>query len=340
MRLWRLHGPAGPDRLRLSEAPMPVPGPHDVLVRIGAVSLNFRDLMVFDGRYAHGGVREGLVPCSDGAGEVVAIGDGVDRFEIGDRVAGLFLPRWQGGPYEDRYGLDALGGGRDGVLADYVLFDQEALVSVPPHLGLIEAATLPCAALTAWNALFGGTPLVPGQTVLLLGTGGVSLFALLFAQMAGARTILVTTRAEKRARALELGAHEVLAMSETPDWAEEARALTGGVGVDHVVEVVGGSNVDASIRACRNGGQVHLIGAQAGGGIDAAQLRRKNIFLRGIYVGSRSHFQAMNRALEFSGRRPVVDRVFPFEQAPDAYAYLRSGAHLGKVVVDLGTTER
>lgn len=337
MRLYRLQGPVGEDRLQLCDAPEPVAGPRDVVVRIGAVSLNYRDLMVFDNRYAHGGVRDGLVPCSDGAGTVVAIGDQVDRFAIGDRVAGLFLPRWLGGPYDERYGADALGGGRDGVLAELVAFDQEALVPVPAHLSLVEAATLPCAALTAWNALFGGQPLQPGEDVLLLGTGGVSLFALTFARMAGARAIMVTTRAEKRARALELGAHEVIALPETPDWPAAVRALTGGRGVDHVVEVVGGSNIDGSVQASRNGGQVHLIGAQAGGGINPTEVRRRNIAMRGIYVGSRAQFMAMNRALAWSGARPVIDRVFPFEAAPEAWRHLRSGVHVGKVVIDLGT---
>ncbi|MCB1396862.1 MAG: NAD(P)-dependent alcohol dehydrogenase [Rhodobacter sp.] len=335
MRRYRLQGPAGGDRLQLTETPRPEPGPRDVLVRIGAVSLNYRDLMVFENRYAGGGVRDGLVPCSDGAGTVVAVGDQVDRLAVGDRVAGLFLPRWQGGPYDERYGQDALGGGRDGVLADYVLFDQEALVAVPPHLSLIEAACLPCAALTAWNALFGGDPLVPGQDVLLLGTGGVSLFALLFARMTGAHTILLTTRADKRARALDLGADAVIVRSEVPDWPSAVRALTGGQGADHVVEVVGGANVGASVQACRNGGQVHLIGAQASGDIDPTALRRRNVVLRGLYVGSRSQFQAMNRALTRSGARPVVDTVFPFEAAAEAYRHLRSGVHLGKVVISL-----
>ncbi len=336
MRLYRLHGPAGDDRLRLTEAPDPQPGPRDVLVRMGAVSLNYRDLMVFDGRYAHGGVPEGLVPCSDGAGEVIAVGDAVDRFVVGDRVAGLFMPRWLGGPYEERYGADALGGGRDGVLAEQVLFDQEALVAVPDHLSQPEAATLPCAALTAWNALFGGRPLLPGEDVLLQGTGGVSLFALAFAGMAGARTIMVTTRPEKRARALELGADEVIVLPESDDWPAAVRDLTAGRGVDHVVEVVGGSNVDGAVQATRNGGQVHLIGAQAKGGIDPTEVRRRNITMRGIYVGSRSQFLAMNRALAHFRSRPVIDRVFAFEAAPEAYRHLRSGAHVGKVVIELG----
>lgn len=340
MKLYRLTGALGPGRLALAEAETPEPGPGEALVRVRAVSLNYRDLMVFDGRYAHGAVREGLVPCSDGAGEVVAVGPGVDRVAPGDRVAALFMPRWLGGPYDDRYGAGALGGGADGVLAEYVLLDQEALVALPAHLSFIEGATLPCAGVTAWNALFGGPrPLLPGEAVLVEGTGGVSLFALAFARMAGARAILTTTHASKRERALELGADAVIAVRETEDWPADVRGLTGGRGVDHVVEVVGGSNLAAAAQAARNGGQIHLIGAQASGLVDPAQLRRRNLLLRGIYVGSRAEFEAMNRAIARHLYRPVVDRVFPFEAAAEAYAHLRAQRHLGKVVIQSGGPE-
>lgn len=340
MKLYRLMGAPGPGRLALAEAEQPKPGPNEVLVRVRAVSLNYRDLMVFDGRYALGPVREGLVPCSDGAGEVAAVGPRVDRVAPGDRVAGLFMPRWLGGPYDERYGLTALGGGADGVLADYVLFDQEALVTLPGHLNFAEGATLPCAGVTAWNALFGGPrPLLPGEAVLVEGTGGVSLFALAFARMAGAQVILTTTHASKRDRALELGADAVVALEETEDWPAAVRALTGGRGVDHVVEVVGGDNLAAAAQAARNGGQVHLIGAQASGQVDPAQLRRRNILLRGIYVGSRAAFEAMNRAIARHRYRPVIDRIFPFEAAAEAYAHLRAQRHLGKVVIQVGEAE-
>lgn len=340
MKLYRLIGPAGDDRLTLSDADAPTPGPRDVLVRMGAVSLNYRDLMVLENRYAHGSVPDGLVPCSDGAGTVIAVGAEVDRFAVGDRVAGLFMPRWLGGPYEERYGKDSLGGGRDGVLAEQVIFDQEALVAVPAHLSLEEAATLPCAALTAWNALFAGDPLIPGEDVLLQGTGGVSLFALAFARMAGARTIMTTTKAAKRDRALELGADDVVVLPETDDWPAAVRARTGGRGVDHVVEVVGGDNVAAAVQATRNGGQIHFIGAQSKGAIDPTDLRRRNVRLRGIYVGNRSQFQAMNRAIARAGYRPIVDRVFPFAAALEAYRHLRSQTHVGKVVISLGEDGR
>lgn len=340
MRRYQLHGAPGPDRLRLVETALPEPGAEEVLIRVQAVSLNYRDLMVFEGRYAHGGVREGLVPCSDGAGEVVAVGPNVDRLTVGDRVAGLFMPRWLGGPYEERYGETALGGGADGMLSEYIVLNQEGLVRIPEHLSWAEAATLPCAGVTAWNALFGGKPLLPGETVLLEGTGGVSLFALAFARMAGARTIMTTTRAAKRDRALQLGADDVVVLPETEDWAKAVRDLTGGRGVDHVVEVVGGANVAQAGQAARNGGQIHLIGAQGGGLIDPTQLRRRNITLRGIYVGSRVDFDAMNRAIGRHGYRPVIDRVFPFEQAPAAYAHLRAQGHIGKVVIAMEGAER
>ena len=334
MRRYQLFGPG---RLEATTAALPEPGPGEVLVRVRAVSLNFRDLMVFDGRYAHGGVREGLVPCSDGAGEVTAVGERVDRVTVGDRVAGLFMPRWQGGPYEEIYGETALGGGADGMLSEYVVIGQDGVVRVPEHLDFAEAATLPCAAVTAWNALFGGEPMLPGETVLLEGSGGVSLFALAFARMGGARTIALTTRTEKRDRLLELGADAVLALPEVDDWAAAVRSLTDGRGVDHVVEVVGGENVAAAGQAARNGGQIHLIGAQSAGQIDPTPLRRRNIRMRGIYVGSRVQFEAMNRAIAHHGYRPVVDRVFPFDAAGDAFAHLRAQKHIGKVVIEVGS---
>lgn len=317
----------------MDEAPEPQMGPCDVLVRIGAVSLNYRDLMVVEGRYAHGTVADGLVPCSDGAGTVTAVGDEVDRVAVGDRVAGLFLPRWLGGPFEDRFRADALGGDKDGVLAETVCFDQEALVPVPEHLSFEEAATLPCAALTAWNALFGAVPVAPGETVLIEGTGGVSLFALGFAKMAGARCILVTTSPEKASKARDLGADVVIPV-EGDNWPEAVRVETAGKGVDHIVEVVGGTNVALAAQAARNGAQMHLIGAQQGGTVDPAALRRRNLAMRGVYVGSRSQFLAMNRAIALHRYRPQIDRVFAFADAADAYRHLRSGQHIGKVVIN------
>jgi NADPH:quinone reductase-like Zn-dependent oxidoreductase len=250
------------------------------------------------------------------------------------------MARWLGGPYDERYGASALGGGVDGVLSEYVVLDHEALVSLPHHLTFVEGATLPCAGVTAWNALFGGPrPLLPGEEVLIEGTGGVSLFALAFARMAGARAIVTTTSASKRDRALELGADIVVVLPETEDWPARVREVTGGRGVDHVVEVVGGANVAAAAQAARNGGQIHLIGAQASGAVDPVQLRRRNILLRGIYVGSRTEFEAMNRAIARTRYRPVVDRVFPFEAAGEAYAHLRAQKHLGKVVIQIGGAE-
>jgi len=220
------------------------------------------------------------------------------------------------------------------------VLDQEALVRLPPHLTFAEGATLPCASVTAWNALFGGPrPLLPGEDVLIEGTGGVSLFALAFARMAGARAIMTTTHASKRDRALELGADAVVTLSETADWPAQVRTLTAGRGVDHVVEVVGGANVAAAAQAARNGGQIHLIGAQASGLVDPVQLRRRNIVLRGIYVGSRVEFEAMNRAVALARYRPVIDQVFPFEAAAEAYAHLRAQQHMGKVVIRCGGAE-
>ncbi|MEQ9815370.1 MAG: NAD(P)-dependent alcohol dehydrogenase [Azospirillaceae bacterium] len=334
MRLYRLRSGA-PDRLVLEDAAEPQPGRGQIVMRIHAVSLNYRDLMVAEGRYAHGSVADGLVPCSDAAGEVIAVGEGVDRVAVGDRVAGLFMGRWLGGPYEERYGASALGGSTDGVLAEQVLFDQEAVVRIPDHLDYAEAATLPCAAVTAWNALFGGTPLLPGESVLVQGTGGVSLFALALARLAGAVVIQTTTSPGKAERARALGADELIVIEPDGDWPQAVLDLTQGRGVDHVVEVVGGANVAGAVRAARNGGAVHLIGAQASGSIDPTAVRRRNIVLRGIYVGSRNHFEAMNRAIARARLRPLIDRSFPLAAAAEAYAHLKAQAHMGKVVIDV-----
>lgn len=339
MRLYRLPRAERIDDLTLTEAETPRPARGQVLVRMRAASLNYRDLMVATGRYGRGaGVKPGLVPLSDGAGEVVGIGPDVTRFAPGDRVAGLFMPRWLGGEITEEAAAVALGGGTtDGVLAEYVLFEQDALVRLPDHLSFEAGATLPCAAVTAWNALYGGPrPLQPGETVLLLGTGGVSIFALQFARAGGARPIVISSSDGKLARATELGAAAGVNYRAHPEWQDRVLELTAGRGVDHVVEVGGPGTLPRSIRAARLGGQIHQIGAAlagAGGQIDPAPLMRRNILFRGIYVGSRAMFEAMNRAIALHAIQPVIDRVFPFEAARDAYRHLESQAHLGKVVI-------
>lgn len=334
MRLYRLPRIGSIDDLTPVEEDVPRPARGQVLVRLRAVSLNYRDLMVATGRYAQGSMPAGLVPVSDGAGEVVEVGPDVDRVRPGDRVAGIFMQTWRAGDLTARDNASALGGTIDGVLAEYRLFDQEGLVYLPEHLSFEEGATLPCAAVTAWNALYGGNPLQPGQTVLALGTGGVSIFALQLGHAAGARVIVTSSSADKLERALALGAAHGIDYAKTPEWQVEARRLTDGRGVDHVIEIGGAGTLPRSVAATRFGGSVDLIGtALTEGEIDPAPIMRSGVILRGVRVGSREMFEAMNRAIAFHRLRPVIDRVFPFEEAKDAYRHLESQRHVGKVVI-------
>jgi len=336
MRVYQIPKPAGIDSLVLREAPKPTPGRGEVLVRMRAASLNYRDLMVLTGRYARGTPLPDLVPLSDGAGEVAEIGPGVTRVKPGDRVAGIFMQTWLGGDSEPEHAASSLGGAIHGVLAEYVLFDQQGLVRLPEHLSFEEGATLPCAGVTAWNALYAGRPLIAGQSVLVLGTGGVSMFALQFARAAGARVIATSSSDAKLARARELGASGTVNYRQHPEWQQEVLALTEGRGVDHVVEVGGAGTLQRSIEAARPGGQIHQIGVLTGSGpIDATAAMRKGLILRGIYVGSRQMFDAMNRAIAVNRLHPVIDRVFSFEQAREAYHHLQGQSHFGKVVIGI-----
>ena len=334
MRVWTLPKPAGIDSLVLREDPMPRPGPGQVLVRTRAASLNYRDLMVVTGRYARGAPLADLVPLSDGAGEVAEVGAGVTRVKSGDRVAGIFMQSWIGGEIEPEHAASSLGGAIHGVLAEYVVFGQDGLVKLPEHLSFEEGATLPCAAVTAWNALYGGRPLRVGESVLVLGTGGVSIFALQIAHAAGARVIATSSSDGKLTQTKTLGASDGVNYREHPEWHQEVLKLTDGRGVDHVVEVGGPGTLPRSIESARLGGQVHQIGVLSGGGeINPATAMRRGLILRGIYVGSRQMFEAMNRAIELHKIVPVIDRVFGFEQAKDAYRHLESQKHVGKVVI-------
>jgi NADPH:quinone reductase-like Zn-dependent oxidoreductase len=333
MKLYKFPRANGIDTLEAHEAPRPVPGRGQILVRMRAASLNYRDLNVASGRAARGSLPENLIPLSDGAGEVVETGPDVTRVKAGDRVAGLFMQSWLGGEIEQWHVDSSRGGAIDGVLAEYVLFDQEGVVPLPDHLSFEEGATLPCAAVTAWNALYAGRPLKTGDSVLVLGTGGVSVFALQFARAAGARVIATSSSDEKLAKVRALGAHDGINYRTHPEWQDQVTALTHGRGVDHVVEVGGAGTLGRSIEAARLGGQVHLIGVLTGGEINPTPLLRKNIILRGIYVGSRQMFEAMNAAITLHQIRPVIDRVFPFDQAREAYHYMKSQQHVGKVVI-------
>jgi NADPH:quinone reductase-like Zn-dependent oxidoreductase len=333
MRLYRLPKAAGIDSLTLGEADVPVPGRGQVLVKMHAASLNYRDLMIVNGRAARGAPPANLIPLSDGAGEVVALGGDVTRVAAGDRVAGCFMQSWAGGPIGPEDAASSMGGAIDGVLAEYRVFDQGGLVRLPEHLSYEEGATLPCAAVTAWNALFGGQTMYPGETVLVLGTGGVSVFGLQLAKAAGLVVVATSSSDEKLERMRALGATHTVNYRTHPEWHEQVVALTGG-GVSRVVEVGGPGTLSRSIQAARQGGEIGMIGALTGGEpVDPVAPMRKGLILRGIYVGSRQMFEAMNRAIAAHTIKPVIDRVFPFEAAADAYRHQTGQSHLGKVVI-------
>jgi NADPH:quinone reductase-like Zn-dependent oxidoreductase len=333
MRAYRLHEFGGSDALRCEDLPSPKPGPGQVLVRLRAASLNYRDLMIARGIY-NPRLKLPIIPLSDGAGEVVATGDGATRFKAGDRVVACFAPAWLDGPPTEAKGRSALGADAGGVLAEEVVLPEDGLLLIPAHLGFAKAATLPCAAVTAWNALVENGGIKPGDTVLVQGTGGVSLFALQFAKLAGATVIATSSSDEKLARVRALGASEVINYKTNTDWDKRVRELTGGQGVDLIVEVGGAGTLPKSVRAARLGGYIALIGVLSGGGeFNPISILMKSIRLQGIFVGSRRMFEDMLRAVEASQLQPVVDRVFPFDQAVDALKHLESGAHFGKVVI-------
>lgn len=334
MRAVEIRGAFGLENLALVERPDPRPGPGQVVVRVRAASLNYRDLLTVQGLYNPKQPLP-LIPCSDGAGEVVETGPGVTRVKAGDRVCGNFAQKWIAGqPTRDRL-RSTLGGPLDGMLAELVALDQEGVVHVPPHLTDEEAATLPCAAVTAWSALVTEGGITAGDTVLVQGTGGVSLFALQLGKALGARVIVTSSSDEKLARAQELGAAEGINYREVPDWGKRAKELTGGVGVDHVVEVGGADTLRHSLQAVRFGGTVSLIGNLTGIATELmlTQVFMQKVRLQGILVGHRESFEAMNRAIALHGLHPVVDRVFPLEEARAALELMAAGGHFGKIVV-------
>lgn len=336
MRRWTLTPGAGLETLSLETCADPTPGPGDVVVRVRAASLNYRDLVVAKATYSRSVKRAGLVPCSDGAGEVEAVGPGVSSVRPGDRVAGLFFPAWVSGPPTAVSCAQGLGAEVDGMLAERVVLPAQAAVPLPQGFSFEEGACLPCAALTAWHALFERVPLRPGQTVLALGSGGVSVFALQMAKAAGARAILTTGSPSKADRLRALGADAVVDRTR-PDWEKAVKEATGGRGVDHVVETGGGGTLEKSVACLAPGGHIALLGILGGSGTLANPflLVVKSATVSGIYVGSREHFVRMNRFLEAHALRPVVDRVFALEDAPAAFRHLESGSHLGKVVIAL-----
>ncbi len=337
MKAWTIQQHGARDGLALVEQPDPQVAAGEVLVRIRAVSLNYRDLITLE-QQRPGNLPPPLVPCSDGAGEVLAIGAGVKRFAVGDRVAGIFFRDWVSGPFELRHHGAAGGGSIHGMLREFVALPEHAWVSTPSQLSCEEAACLPCAAVTAWQALFTRGGLRAGATVLVLGTGGVSTFALQLATAAGAKVIVTSSRDEKLERAKALGAWQTINYRTTPDWDKEVWRLTEKRGVDHVVEVGGPGTLGRSMNAVAAGGQIALIGVLTGFGAPDASLFplvARNARLDGIYVGSRADFEALNAFLAPHAIRPVVDCVFPFAEVREAFAHMQSAAHFGKIVVTL-----
>jgi NADPH:quinone reductase-like Zn-dependent oxidoreductase len=324
----------GLDGLSLEDVPEPQPGPGQVLVKMRAWSLNYRDLLVVRGIYAPK-LKRPFQLLSDGVGEIVAVGAGVTRVRPSDRVAGTFMQTWlEGGPSKEK-AASALGGAIPGVAAEYVVLDGEGVVPVPSHLRDEEAATLPCAAVTAWHALVTSGHLAPGDTVLVQGTGGVSIFALQFARLLGARVIATSSHDEKLERVRALGASDGINYRATPGWGGAARELTGGIGVDHVVEVGGAGTLAQSFDVVRIGGRISLIGVLTGGAVNPIPVLMKSLAVQGIFVGSREMFEAMNSAIALAKLKPVVDRVFPFAELPQALRHMESGAHFGKIAMKI-----
>ncbi|WP_437971988.1 NAD(P)-dependent alcohol dehydrogenase [Sorangium sp. So ce260] len=337
MRAWVLEGGFGTEHLRPVELPVPKPRRGQVLVRIRAASVNYRDLMVIDGDFDRS-LSTPLVPLSDGAGEVVAVGEDAHRLRVGDRVATLFQQKWLGGRPTFRTTLESsLGYPKGGVLAEHVVLDEDGLVVLPPALSFEEGSTLPIAAVTAWQALHVDAPVRPGDAVLVLGTGGVAVFAIQLARASGARVIVTSSSDEKLARAREIGATDLINYRSTPDWDARALELTGGVGVDLVVDMAGG-DLRRSVRALRPGGQVSLVGLLAGASaeLDVVPMLLRRARIQAISVGSRDMFEDLLRAVAHHRIRPVIHRVYPFEAAREAIEAQRRGEHVGKLVIATG----
>ena len=343
MRVLEIQNEFGLENLHLAERPTPEADdlqPGEVLLEMRAASLNFRDLRMVQGLY---NPRQPLplIPCSDGVGEVIAIGDGaegVGRVAVGDRVATLFAQKWRAGEPTPERARSTLGGPLDGTLAERMVLPADGVVAVPDHLSDEEAATLPCAALTAWSALVAHGRIKAGDTVLLQGTGGVSIFALQFARLLGARVVITSSSDEKLERARDLGAWETINYRTTEAWGKEARKLTGGRGVDHVVEVGGAGTLEQSLAAVRMGGSISIIGVLDStlSPVNVIPILMNQIRLQGILVGHRDSFEAMNRAIAEARLKPIVDRTFPLEETRAALDHMAAGRHFGKVCVRVG----
>jgi NADPH:quinone reductase-like Zn-dependent oxidoreductase len=335
LKAYEIANPTGIDALKIIERAAPRPAHGEVLMRVRAVSLNYRDLALIRGGMA-AMMKLPLVPVSDGAGEVLEIGPGVTRVKPGDRVAAIFTQNWIAGPPSANNYSSSLGGGIDGMLSEQVVLNENGLVRIPDYLTYEEAASLPCAAVTAWNALVTVGKLKAGDSVLVMGTGGVSIFALQFARMHGARVIATSSSDAKLKRLRGMGASDVINYRTTDKWEKRVLELTGGAGVDHIVEIGGAGTLPKSLAAVATGGRISLIGILTGlGEVNPMPILFKSACVQGILVGSREMFEEMLRAMEANEMRPVIDRRFPFEQAPEAYRYLESGAHFGKVCITL-----
>ncbi|HYK35637.1 NAD(P)-dependent alcohol dehydrogenase [Alloacidobacterium sp.] len=336
MNLWRI--PAfGIDNLELVQSPEPRPGPGEVLIRVHAVSLNYRDLLITLGYY-NPKMALPRIPVSDGAGVVVAVGEDVTDVKTKQRVAGIFMQNWLDGAGTAQKHRGALGGDIDGMLAEYVMLRESGVVPVPDHLSWEEAATLPCAGVTAWNAVVHAGKIKSGDTVVIQGTGGVSIYAMQFAKALGARVLGTSSNDEKLARAGKLGLDAGVNYKQTPDWAKWVLEQTGGEGADLVVEVGGAGTFAQSLKAARIGGVVAQIGvlSQTSEPLNVVPILHKQLHIQGIYVGSRADFVEMNRAVTQTKLKPVVDQVFAFDQAKQALRRLESGAHFGKLVIRAG----
>lgn len=330
----RLSGDFSIDALTFDEVTLPEPGPHDVLVKIHAVSLNYRDLMLVQGRYdPH--VQKPRIPCSDGAGEVVAVGSAVTAFRKGDRVVAPFFLDWLDGPVTAAAPASALGGAIDGTLTTHQIFPERALVPIPEKLSYAEAATFPCAAVTAWHALVSTANIGPQDTVLLLGTGGVSIFGLQIAKLRGARILITSSSDDKLGRALSLGADHAINYRHHPEWDKQVRDITGKVGATHVLEVGGAGTLPLSLRSAAIGAQVSVIGVLTGleQPLNIGQILMKTLRVQGIYVGSRAMLAESLQAFADNDIHPVIDRSFEFEHAKEAFHSLEKAHHFGKIVI-------
>jgi NADPH:quinone reductase-like Zn-dependent oxidoreductase len=337
MKAYEIQGGFGLSALRLVERPDPRPGPGELLMEVKASSLNFRDWLMVLGLY-NPKQKLPLIPGSDGAGVVVERGAGAQRFAVGTRIASAFAPGWVAGVGTRAKLKTALGGPNDGMLCERIVVPEEGCVELPAHLSFEEGATLPCAAVTAYNALVAQGQLGPGDWVVLQGTGGVSLFGLQFARLCGARVVITSAHDEKLERARSLGAEVGINYRAVPDWSKRVRELTQQLGADHILEVGGPGTLNESLRAVRFGGTVSVIGTLTGnvGEVNLIPVLMQNVRIQGVTVGSRELFEEMNRAIVAHALRPVVDQVFPFDEVPRAFEHLASGGHFGKVCIRVG----